>query len=122
MLKQVSGTEVEPSGELNTWAVALAEMARQFDHLAEDVIDANMCTAHCPCLKTTGKNDSPAFVAYRSVNEAYMNRRGRTWNKDTKGDSNFTPFTWTVDENIGFITFESCLEKWFGNGKSEQEL
>ena len=59
---------------------------------------------------------------YHQVNEAYLNRRNRTWNETTRGDRNLVPFHWTYD-GLGFVTFEECLIHHFGgNNKTQTEL
>ena len=86
-----------------------------------------MCTEHCPCWAgpAPSERDEHIFQAvpmYHQVNEAYLNRRNRTWNETTRAGRDLEPFHWTYD-GLGFVTFEECLIHHFGgDNKTSSQL
>jgi hypothetical protein len=100
----------------------MVKMAVEFDVMSEKVIDANMCTGHCPCYVappgTDGDETHAATARFKSVNEAYLNLRNRTWDFDTRGNTTHIPFVWTNNATTGVTTFEECLNLHFKEGMS----
>lgn len=118
MLKKVAlpmgATDVTPQneGDLSQSAIYMGGLARHFDNIAEKIIDANMCTAHCPCF--SGRNlNSQAYTRYMSISEVYLNQRNRTHDYGTRAMQNYVPLFWSDNEGDTFPNFEACLVKKF---------